>query len=187
MTQPTYFADPNAFRAWLQTHASSTCELLVGFYKVGTGQQSMSWSESVDEALCFGWIDGVRRRIDDARYSIRFSPRKPASIWSAVNIAKVAQLQAQGRMTDAGLAAFARRTAVRSAVYAHERQVPASLQPEEQHALREDKAAWAFFEGTPPSYRQRVLHWICSARKPATRTARLAKLMAASARGERLA
>ena len=105
-TTPTFFATPKAFRQWLERHADSAPELLVGFHKVGSCCPSMGWSESVDEALCFGWIDGIRRRIDEHTYSIRFTPRKPSSIWSAVNIAKVEQLQAAGRMTPAGLAAL---------------------------------------------------------------------------------
>ena len=119
-TTRTFFATPQAFRQWLERHAASAPELLVGFHKVGSGRPSMGWSESVDEALCFGWIDGIRRRLDEHTYSIRFTPRKPSSIWSAVNIAKVEQLQAAGRMTPAGLAAFAHRKAHKSAIYSHE-------------------------------------------------------------------
>lgn len=141
----------------------------MGYHKVGTGKPCMSWSESVDEALCHGWIDGVRKRIDEATYSIRFTPRKPASIWSAINIAKVEQLRLEGRMMPAGLSAFAKRTASRSAIY-----------------FESDTTAWAFFEQTPPSYKKRVLHWVCSAKKPATRSARLQKLIEASVARQRL-
>ncbi len=146
----------------------------------------MSWSESVDEALCVGWIDSVRKRIDDA-YSIRFTPRKPGSIWSAINIAKVERLQAEGRMTPAGAEAFARRTDARSKIYAYEREAPAALSPAELRAFKRDKAAWRFFESTPPGYRKVVLHWVCSAKKPETRAARLGKLLAVSAAGRWLA
>ncbi len=109
MTAPKFFSTASAFRAWLETNASAQAELLVGFHKLDSGRPSMSWSESVDEALCFGWIDGVRRRIDEDAYSIRFTPRKTTSIWSAINIRKILQLQEQGRMTAAGTAAFAHR------------------------------------------------------------------------------
>lgn len=185
-TTPTFFPNPKAFRLWLETHASTTTELLVGFHKVGTGQPSMSWSESVDEALCFGWIDGVRRRIDDAAYSIRFTPRKPTSIWSAVNIAKFSQLEAEGRMTPAGALAFARRTEARSAVYSHEQTSVAELSADELQNFRQNKAAWSFFEGTPPGYKKVVLHWVTSAKKSETRLTRYTKLLLASADGQRL-
>ncbi|MFZ4289363.1 YdeI/OmpD-associated family protein [Variovorax sp. HJSM1_2] len=146
----------------------------------------MSWSESVDEALCFGWIDGVRKRVDDASYTIRFTPRKPTSIWSAVNIAKVAQLRAQGRMTAAGEEAFARRTAAKSAVYAHEQATSAELSAAELHMFKSQQSAWHFFEKTPPGYQKVMLHWICSAKRPETRSTRLAKLVQACVMGLRL-
>ena len=159
-TTPTFFATPQAFRQWLERHAASAPELLVGFHKVGSGRPSMGWSESVDEALCFGWIDGIRRRIDEHTYSIRFTPRKPSSIWSAVNIAKVEQLQAAGRMTPAGLAAFAHRKADKSAIYSHEQAGVAELPVALQRAFQRNKAAWRYFqESTPPSYRKVMLHW----------------------------
>ena len=186
MTAPVFFSDPQSFRLWFETHASSATELLVGFHKVGTGRPCMSWSESVDEALCFGWIDGVRKRMDDASYTIRFTPRKPTSIWSAVNIAKVAQLQAQGRMTAAGAEAFAKRTAAKSAVYSHEQATTAELSVAELHAFKSHKAAWQFFENTPPGYRKVMLHLICTAKRPETRSARLTKLVEACAAGLRL-
>ena len=183
---PRFFATAAAFLAWLDTHADTATELLVGFYKVGSGRPSMTWSESVDEALCVGWIDGVRRRIDDMAYSIRFTPRKPESIWSAINIAKVAELRAQGRMRPAGEAAFARRSEARSKVYSYERLGDAELSPDEARAFSAQVEAWRFFESTPPGYRRVVLHWITSAKKVDTRAARLAKLMAACAIGQRL-
>ena len=186
MSTPTFFANSQAFQLWLAAHADSATELLVGFHKVGSGQPCMSWSESVDEALCVGWIDGVRRRIDDARYSIRFTPRKPQSIWSAVNITKFAQLEAAGRMQPAGARAFALRSEARSGVYAYEREDSAELSAPELAAFQHDAAAWAFFERTPPSYRKVVLHWITTAKKPETRAARLAKLVEASSAGRRL-
>jgi len=181
-----YFACSEDFGAWLAAHGATQRELLVGFHKVGSGQASMTWSASVDEALCHGWIDGVRRRVDEARYTIRFSPRKPSSIWSAVNIAKVAQLRAQGRMTPAGERAFAARTAARSVVYSYEQAGAATLSPDEQRQFQANRAAWAYFEATPPGYRQQMLHRITTAKRAATRASRLARLVEACAAGRRL-
>lgn len=183
---PSFFEDAAAFRAWLAENAASASELLVGFHKVGTGRPCMSWSESVDEALCFGWIDGVRRRIDEDTYSIRFTPRKPSSIWSVVNIAKMDKLRAQGKMTAAGEAAFARRSEAKSGIYSHERTDAAELSEDETARFRRDQAAWAYFETVPPGYRKTVLHWITSAKKAETRAGRLDRLIAACAGGERL-
>jgi hypothetical protein len=182
---PTFFESPLAFRHWLADNAATATELRVGFHKVATGQPCMTWSESVDEALCFGWIDGVRKRIDDKAYSIRFTPRKSTSIWSAINIAKVAQLRAQGRMTSAGEQAFAQRTDARSLVYSHERTEAAALTPEEEHTFKSNPAAWAYWESCPPGYRRQMLHVVVSAKRAETRASRLAKLMATSAKKER--
>lgn len=184
--EPRYFATAAEFRAWLEANAATATELLVGFHKVGSGRPSMSWSESVDEALCVGWIDGVRRRIDETAYSIRFTPRKADSIWSAVNIAKLAELRAQGRMRPAGEAAFARRSEARSKVYAYERSSDAELSPDEERAFAAQAEAWRYFASTPPGYRRVVLHWVTSAKKAETRAARLARLVAACAAGQRL-
>lgn len=184
--EPTFFASPQAFRAWLEVHAPTATELLVGFHKVGSGVPSMTWPESVDEALCFGWIDGVRRRLDDATYCIRFTPRKPTSIWSAINIAKVEQLRTQGRMTPAGEEAFSLRTQARSVVYSYEQDAVAELTDAELHAFRRNKTAWAYFEAAPPGYRKQMLHRITSAKRAETRAARLAKLVDACQAGVRL-
>lgn len=186
MTGPVYFETAQHFRAWLAAHAHVAAELLVGFRKVGSGLPSMRWSESVDQALCFGWIDGVRKRVDDDSYTIRFTPRKPRSIWSGVNIDKVATLRAAGLMTPAGEAAFALRSEARSQVYAYERAAPAELSLEAAALFRENAAAWAYFEACPPGYRQRMLHSIISAKKPETRDGRLARLIEACAAGRRL-
>jgi uncharacterized protein YdeI (YjbR/CyaY-like superfamily) len=186
LPEPSFFETPEAFRDWLQANAASTTELQVGFRKVGSGLASMSWSASVDEALCFGWIDGVRKRIDDSAYTVRFTPRKPNSIWSAVNIAKVDALRQQGRMTPAGERAFALRSESKSRVYSHEQAASAELSAPEQRAFQRDKAAWAFFERTPPSYKKALLHWVASAKKAETRASRLAALIGASAEGRRL-
>lgn len=186
MTAPTFFPTATAFRHWLEAGAGDATELLVGFHKVGTGRPSMSWSESVDEALCFGWIDGVRKRIDDATYSIRFTPRKPGSIWSAINIAKIERLRAAGRMTVAGATAFERRTESRSRIYSYEQEALADLTPVELRAFKRSKAAWRYFESAPPGYRKQMLHRVCNAKRPETRAARLDKLITASAAGQRL-
>lgn len=178
---PQFFATAVEFRQWLQVNAAAAEALLVGFYKVGSGRPSLSWPESVDEALCFGWIDGVRKRIDEHAYSIRFTPRKPGSIWSAINIAKVESLRKQGRMTAAGLQAFAQRQEHRSGIYSYEQPDTAELTPQEQIEFRRNIEAWRFFEAAAPSYRKTLLHWVTTARKPQTREARLSRLISASA------
>jgi uncharacterized protein YdeI (YjbR/CyaY-like superfamily) len=183
---PTFFADAQAFRAWLAMHAATAAELLVGFHKVGSGQPCMRWSESVDEALCFGWIDGRRQSIDDGTYSIRFTPRKASSIWSVVNIAKMDKLRAQGKMTPAGEAAFALRVAAKSGIYAHERSDVPVLLDAERERFQQDAAAWAYFQAAPPGYRKLMLHWITKAKREQTRSKRLAQLVQACAAGERL-
>ena len=183
--EPTFFAAPEEMRAWLAQHHATARELLVGFHKVGTGQPSVTWPQSVDEALCFGWIDGVRRRVDEAGYTVRFTPRRPGSVWSAVNIGRVAVLQAEGRMQPAGLAAFGRRRQDRSAIYAYENG-PAELPPELLATLRANPAARAFFEAQPPGYRRTAVWRIVRAKQAATQSKRLEKLIAASAEGRRL-
>lgn len=183
---PTHFTRAADFRAWLDVHAATAPELLVGYHKVASGTPSMTWPESVDEALCVGWIDGVRRRIDDTRYCIRFTPRRPGSIWSAVNISKVGALRAAGRMTPAGEAAFAARREDRSRVYAFERDAPAELDAAESRAFQAQATAWRFFEAQPPGYRRVVLHWVVSAKRADTRARRLLALVEACGRGERL-
>jgi uncharacterized protein YdeI (YjbR/CyaY-like superfamily) len=186
MTAPVYFETAQQFRAWLAAHAQVATELLVGFRKVGSGLPSMCWSESVDQALCFGWIDGVRKRVDADSYTIRFTPRQPRSIWSAVNIEKVAALRSAGLMTAAGEAAFALRSEARSQVYAYEQAAPAELAPEAAALFRANAAAWAYFESCPQGYRQRMLHAIVSAKKQETRDGRLARLIEACAAGRRM-
>lgn len=186
MTTPLFFDSPQAFRCWLELHAATAEELLVGFHKVATDKPCMSWSESVDEALCFGWIDGKRKRIDEHSYSIRFTPRKKTSIWSQININKMEHLRAQGRMTAARELAFSFRTEQKSAIYSHEQDTVASLSAEELQIFQSNTAAWSFFSTTAPGYQKVLLHWICSAKKAETRLSRLAKLMEASAVGKRL-
>ena len=181
--EPTFFASPAEFRAWLERHHARERELLVGFHKKGSGHPSITWAESVDEALCFGWIDGVRRSIDGDRYSIRFTPRQKRSIWSAVNIKRVGELEELGRMTPAGRKAFSRRTDDRSAVYSHEQRKHAEFEPEQQQRFMAEEAAWAWFQRQPPSYRRQATHWVTSAKRPETRERRLATLIADSAAG----
>ena len=186
MPAPNFFASTQAFRRWLEANANHAAELLVGYHKVATGRPSMTWSASVDEALCFGWIDGVRNRIDDESYQIRFTPRRPGSIWSAINIAKLRKLQAEGRMTPAGLAAFAKRTEAKSVVYSYEQASTAELSGAELREFKRNKAAWQFFECSAPSHKKVVLHWVCSSKKPETRLRRFLKLVDACASGRRL-
>lgn len=183
--KPTFFKTPDHFRAWLEQHHANRSELLVGFYKVGSGKRSITWPESVDEALAFGWIDGIRRGIDAVSYSIRFTPRKPTSIWSAVNIKRVAELTAAGRMSAAGLAAFARRDAKRSAIYSYER-ANAAFDEAALAAIHADATAWAHYQREPPYYRHLVAHWVTSAKKPETRARRLQTLIDCCRRGQRI-
>jgi uncharacterized protein YdeI (YjbR/CyaY-like superfamily) len=183
--KPAFFATAAEFRRWLERHHDSASELLVGFYKVGSGKPSMTWPESVDQALCFGWIDGVRRRIDDESYTIRFTPRKPRSIWSAINIRRAGELKELGLMQPSGLRAFERRSPERSAISSYEK-APAQLSAAAEAAFRKRKAAWTFFNEQPPSYRRVAIHWVTTAKKEETRARRLAKLIEASASGRRL-
>jgi uncharacterized protein YdeI (YjbR/CyaY-like superfamily) len=181
--KPRFFATPPEFRAWLEKNHALERELLVGFYKVGTGKPSITWPESVEEALCFGWIDGVRRSLGDEAYTIRFTPRKPTSIWSAINVDNVAKLEKQGKMREAGRRAFAARTAARTGVYAFERKAAAKLEPPEEKKLRANGRASAFFDAQPPWYRRTATHWVISAKRAETRERRLEELIAASAEG----
>ena len=186
MGVPRFFPDAAAFRRWLEKNAPTATELVVGFHKVDSGRPSMTWPQSVDEALCFGWIDGVRKRIDDDSYQIRFTPRKPSSIWSAVNIAKYGALVAEGRMTPRGEAAYAHRKEDRSKVYAYEQAETASFSPAELSEFKRERDAWSFFESTPPSYRKVILHWVTSAKKDATRASRFANVLDACREKRRL-
>jgi uncharacterized protein YdeI (YjbR/CyaY-like superfamily) len=182
---PTYFPTPAAFRAWLAEHHASATELVVGFHKAGTGTPSMTWTESVREALCFGWIDGVRKRVDDARYTIRFTPRKKGSIWSAVNVKHVEELMAAGLMQPAGLTAFEARKDARTGVYSFE-QGTVELPAPYVALFRKQKKAWAWFEAAPPSYRTPAMWWVISAKREDTRERRLQQLIECSAEGLRL-
>jgi uncharacterized protein YdeI (YjbR/CyaY-like superfamily) len=182
----TTFASAEAFRAWLEQHHDSATEIWVGYYRKATGKPSMTWAESVDEALCFGWIDGVRKRVDDERYVIRFTPRRKGSIWSAVNIGRVAGLTRAGRMRPAGLAAFEERREDRSGIYSYEQRDRAVFDPAFEKRFRARKRAWAAFEAMPRSYRQAAIRWVMTAKKQETRERRLAALMEDSAAGRRV-
>ena len=186
MSASRYFKTRQDFRTWLTANASMASQLLVGFYKVGSTHPSMTWPESVDEALCHGWIDGVRKRIDDTAYTIRFTPRKTTSIWSTVNINKCNHLQQQGRMTPAGATAFSHRKACKSGMYSFEQAETAELSVDELSAFKRDKAAWAYFETTPPGYKKQMLHRITTAKRTKTRAARFAKPVEACKKSERL-
>ena len=181
--EPTYFASPQEFRAWLERNHQSAAEILVGFHKVGSGRPSMTWPQSVDEALCFGWIDGVRRRVDDERYTIRFTPRKGRSTWSAVNIKRMGELMDAGLAHPAGIRAFEGRVDDRSRIYSYEQREHATLTPEQEAHFRATPGAWEYFQAQPPWYRKTALWWMVSARKDETRTRRLDTLIADSAAG----
>jgi uncharacterized protein YdeI (YjbR/CyaY-like superfamily) len=184
--KPRFFATPEKFRAWLAKNHGTAPELLVGFHKKGSGRRSIDWPQSVDEALCFGWIDGVRRNIDTDSYSIRFTPRRARSVWSSINIRRAKALSKEGRMSAAGLAAYQRRTKDRSAIYAYEQRASAELTAAETRIFKADPDAWKFFSKLAPYYRQRMLYWITSSRKPETRKSRLARVIATSAAGRKL-
>lgn len=181
----TFFQTQDDFRAWLEKHHKSETELIVGFYKVGSGKPSMTWSQSVDQALCFGWIDGVRRSIDEESYCIRFTPRKSTSIWSAINIDKVEVLTQAGLMKPEGLHAFSLRKESNSKIYSHEKET-VSLSPEFEKQFKREKKAWDFFVKQAPSYRKVMTHWIMSAKQEETRRSRLEKTIVASSELRRI-
>ena len=184
---PTFFATPADFRAWLAEHHATRDELWVGFHKKGSGKPSITWPESVDEALCFGWIDGVRRSLGDEAYTIRFTPRKQKSTWSAVNIKRVAELTEMGRMQPAGLKAFHAREESNSRIYAYENRHKIGLDPALEERFRANEKAWSFFQAQPPGYRQTCLFWVMGAKQEATRLRRLDQLIADSAAERRIA
>lgn len=179
---PTFFATPAEWRAWLEANHDKAAEISVGFWKRDTGKPSITWPQSVDEALAFGWIDGVRHRIDDESYRIRFTPRRPGSVWSKVNLKRFAELKAEGRITPAGQAAF--DVGKRSA-YSYEKP-PSELTAEETEAFRAHSAAWAYWDACPPGYRKQMVHRITDAKRAETRAKRLAGLIDACARGVRI-
>ena len=182
---PIFFPTPADLRRWFAEHHATATELIAGFYKRGSGEPGITWPESVDEALCVGWIDGVRRLLDERSYTIRFTPRRKRSIWSAVNIRRVEALAAEGRMQPAGLQAFAAREENRSGIYSYEQRQEQLPEPY-AGLLKANAAACRFFEAQPPSYRKKLCWWIFSAKREETRRQRLEKLIAESAAGRRV-
>ena len=174
---PTFFEKPEQWRKWLEKNHKTEIEIIVGFYKKGSGRASITWPESVDEALCFGWIDGVRKSISEEAYIIRFTPRKSGSIWSSVNIRKIEELTAKGLMHPAGHEAFAKRKPEKSAIYSFE-QGKVELDPAYEKKLKANKKAWAFFQSKGASYQKVCRWWVMSAKQEATRLKRLDILIA---------
>jgi uncharacterized protein YdeI (YjbR/CyaY-like superfamily) len=175
----SFFATPEEFRTWLEKHHKTATELLVGFYKVSSNQSSMTWSQSVDQALCFGWIDGVRKSIDAESYSIRFTPRRSSSIWSAINIKKIEELTQSGLLTPEGQKAFDLRTENKSRIYSHEKE-PVMLASDYESQFKRNPSAWVFFDAQAPSYKKVMIHWIMSAKQEKTQLIRLEKTIAIS-------
>lgn len=186
LTETRFFATPEKFREWLMVHHENTRELWAGFYKKSSGRPSITWPESVDEALCVGWIDGLRKTIDAESYKIRFTPRRTPSNWSAVNIARAKELTKQGRMRPSGLKAFELRKEGKSGIYAYENRKSAVLGEAAEKLFRSRPKAWDFFQNQPGSYRQTLIWWVVTAKKEETRQQRLEKLIAQSEAQKRI-
>ena len=180
-----FFPTPADFREWLEKNHEQEAKLIVGFYKIGSGKASMTWSESVDQALCFGWIDGVRRSIDEESYAIRFTPRKAKSIWSAVNIKKIEDLTAKNLMMPAGIAAYAKREESKSKIYTYENEA-VNFAAEYEAKFKAQEVAWSFFEKQANWYRKQSTNWVMSAKQESTRLSRLEKLITESAKEKRI-
>jgi len=183
--QPKFFTSPEKFREWLERNHDRETELLIGFHKKSSAKKSVTYAEALDEALCFGWIDGVRKNLNETSYTIRFTPRKPTSIWSNVNVKHVARLQKEGRMHRAGLEAYERRAPERTGIYSFEN-APRELPPEYEKTFRQNKAAWKFFQEQPPGYKRLMVFRTVSAKKEETRLRRLKQLIESSEKGERM-
>lgn len=181
-----FFATAAELRSWFEKHYDTAPELFVGYWKKGTGGTGVSHSEAIEQALCFGWIDSVARRIDEQRYQVRFTPRRRGSVWSAINIAKIAELTDAGLMHPAGIRAFEGRKPEKSAVYSYEQAEDARLDDEQAARLQADPAAWEWFSRQTPSYRRSATHWVLSAKRTETRERRLAQLIADSAAGRKV-
>jgi uncharacterized protein YdeI (YjbR/CyaY-like superfamily) len=181
--KPRFFAGPEEFRAWLEDNHHAATELLVGFHKKGSGKPSITWPESVEQALCFGWIDGVRRSLGDDSYTIRFTPRRSSSTWSRVNLEKVEELKSRGLMRPAGLRAYDERREARTGIYSYEQREAAALPGEYEERLRANPAAWEFWTSRPPSYRKAAVWWVVSAKREETRERRLTRLIDDSQEG----
>jgi uncharacterized protein YdeI (YjbR/CyaY-like superfamily) len=184
VTKPTYFPTEADFRHWLKAHHETAPELLVGFLKKRSGKPSIDWPQARDQALCFGWIDGIRKSLGDEAYTIRFTPRRKGSIWSKVNVDRFNALKAEGQMTAAGERAY-EENRHKSGLYSYEKPL-AALEPAEEKSFRKQKAAWKYWEEQPPGYRKLVLNWVATAKKPETRAKRLAALIEDSGAGRRI-
>lgn len=184
--KPTFFAKPTDFRRWLKTNHAKASELVVGFHRVGSAKASMRLPEAVEEALCFGWIDGRGQRLDETSYTVRFTPRRPRSFWSNVNIARVKKLIEEGRMQPAGLKAYQARTGERSGAYSFEQSEIAEFEPALLKHFKANKAAWAFHNKQPPGYRKTIQHWVVSAKREETRAKRMQRLIELAAKGQRV-
>lgn len=182
--KPKFFSTPEQFCQWLEKNHDRADELVVGFHKKETGKKSITYPEALDEALCYGWIDGVRKRLDETSYTIRFTPRKPKSIWSLVNVKHVERLTKEGRMAEPGIKAYARRDPKRTGIYAFENEAR-EFSPEYEKKFRANKPAWEFFQREPPSIRRTCIFWVMSAKKEETRLRRLEQLIDSSAKGIR--
>lgn len=182
----TYFATPEEFRAWLAKHHGKRDELWVGFWKKATGKHSITWPESVDQALCFGWIDGIRKKVDEEAYTIRFTPRRKGSVWSSRNIERYAVMEEAGLVEPSGRAAWERRTEDKSSLYSYEQKKRLALSPAYLERLKADRSAWSDWEARPPGYKRQVAHWIMSAKKEETRLRRLEQLIDDSARARKV-
>ena len=183
--KPVYFKTSSDFRKWLSQNHGKEKELLVGFYKVSSNKPSITWSESVDQAICFGWIDGVRKSIDEERYCIRFTPRKPTSIWSAINIKKVEELTTKGLMHPSGVEAFKKRKEINSRIYSYEKE-PEMLRKDFEKIFKANKKALQFFQNMPPSYKRTAIHWVMSAKKEEIKHKRLEELIKDSEEGRKI-
>ena len=183
----SYYASPADWRRWLAAHHQNRDEQWVGFYKKGSGQPSITWPEAVDEELCFGWIDGVRKSIDDTSYRIRFTPRRAGSIWSKVNVRRVADLTKRGRMRAGGVAAYRSRSAKKTGVYSFEQRKQAKLSRADQRRFKANAAAWHFFKDQAASYQRTAIWWVTSAKGEETRTRRLNTLISDCVLGRRMA
>ena len=186
MPEPVFFTTPGELRAWFERYHAVAPELLVGYWKRHTGRSGVTHAEAIEQALCFGWIDSVGRRIDDDRYQVRFTPRRTGSVWSAVNVDTVARLTEQGLMRPAGRQAFETRRPDRVAVYSYEQPADARFDEAQLARLRADDAAWAWFSAQPPSYRRAATHWVVSAKRADTRERRLQQLIEDAAQGRRV-
>ena len=184
--KPLFFPTLADWRSWLEKNHANFDELWVGFHKRDSGRPSITWPESVDGALAFGWIDGVRYSIDEHSYKIRFTPRKPTSTWSAINIKRVKELSKLGLMHAAGIAAFEKRNGDRSAIYSYEQRTTAKLTPDFERQFRANAEAWKFFQSQPPWYRRTSTYWVVSAKREETRLKRLATLIDCSARKQKI-